>query len=299
MPVDERGNRAEVVIYGSSTAKRSNFGRVYEQFTNAASRDLLQGIREMAGMKPTVKPTEHQVNELKGDVELIESMWSKLMRYYEMVVPMHYDLLVDDPDHYRHVRAVLLDEGTYHDGIYLWTPPNNPVNNLKMAKAIRDSEFCPHHGPVTYRNAAGDTVVTKDPILIGTVYMIMLEKTGEDWSGVASVKTNHFGVPAKLNNHDKQTSPGRQAPVRALGESETRSYISTVGPEATMEILDQSNNHAAHKNAVENILKAPRPTNIDKVVDRTKIPFGGSRPVALIRHILACRGLKFVYQPEN
>jgi hypothetical protein len=129
--------------------------------------------------------------------------------------------------------------------------------------------------------------------------MIELEKTGEDWSGVASVKTNHFGVPAKLNNYDKQTAPGRQAPVRALGESETRSYISTVGPEATMEMLDQSNNHAAHRNAVENILKAPKPTNIQKVVDRKKVPFGGSRPVSLVHHVLNCRGLRFVYRPDH
>ncbi len=299
MPVDENGNRADVVIYGISTVKRMNFGRFYEQFINAASRDLLHKVRRQAGLKHNVKPTAYQLATVKQNTEVVESIWQQLMGYYEIVAPLQQDLLIDDPDHWRHVEAVLMDEGTWHDGIYLWVPPDNPVNNLAMAKELRDSEFCPHYGPVTYRDNAGKMVTTVDPTLIGTLYMIMLEKTGEDWSGVASVKTNHFGVPAKLNNYDKQTAPGRQAPVRALGESETRSYISTVGPEATMELLDQSNNHTTHSHAVETILKAPKPTNIDKVVDRKKVPFGGSRPVALVQHVLNCRGIKFVYRPDT
>jgi hypothetical protein len=299
MPTDEHGNRADAVIYGISTVKRMNFGRFYEQFINAASRDLLHRMREQAGLQPKIKPTAYQLKQLESNEALIDDLWGQLMRYYEIVAPLQHDLLIDDPDHWRHVRSVLADEGGYHDGIYLWVPPDNPVNNLAMAKALMESEFRPHYGPVTYRDNAGEMVTTVNPVLIGSLYMIMLEKTGEDWSGVASVKTNHFGVPAKLNNYDKQTSPGRQAPVRALGESETRSYISTVGAQATMELLDQSNNHATHSNAIENIIKAPKPTNIDKVVDRKKVPFGGSRPVALVRHVLNCRGIRFVYRSDH
>jgi len=292
MPIDENGNRADVVIYGGSTVKRMNFGRMYEQFINAASRDLTHRLRKACGLEPHLPPTAYQLTQLKGE-QCIEWCWERLMAYYGIVAPLQLEMMKNDSDHHRHVASVL------KDGIYLYIPPDNPVNNLAMAKALRDSEFCPHYGLVTYTDNAGHRVNTSGPVLIGSLYMILLEKTGEDWSSVASVKTQHFGVPAKLNNYDKQTSPGRQAPVRGLGESETRSFISTVGPEGTMELLDQSNNPETHREVTRSILQAKYPSNIEQVVDRKKVPFGGSRPVGFVNHLLACRGLKFVNGPDS
>jgi hypothetical protein len=48
-----------------------------------------------------------------------------------------------------------------------------------------------------------------------------------------------------------------------------------------------------------NILTHPTPTNIERLVDRNKVPFGGSRPVNLFKHILASRGLRFFYKPNQ
>lgn len=290
--MDQNGNRADVVIYGGSTIKRMNTGRLYEQFINAASRDLTQRLRKEFGLDPHLTPTNQHVQQLRGHPK-IEWAFNKLMEYYAIVSPIQYDLLKDDPDRDRHVLSVLADR------VRLYIPPDNPVDNLEMANALKDSEFCPHYGPVTYVNDGGEAITTENPILIGSLYMIMLEKTGEDWSSVASVKTNHFGVASKLNNFDKNTSPGRQQSVRALGESETRAGITTVGPEATMEILDQSTNPDTHRAVVKAILMAPQPTNIQKVVDRKKIPFGGSRPVSLVEHLLGCRGIKLTYKPSE
>lgn len=292
MPMDENGNRAEVVIYGGSTIKRMNLGRMYEQFINAASRDLTHRLRKAWGLDPKLTPTAYQLAQLT-DSDLIEWCWETLLNYYRIVAPLQYDMLVVDHDHARHVKAVL------RDGIYLYIPPDNPVNNLEMVKAIKNSEYCPHYGPVTYRDINGKEVKTSGPVLIGSMYMILLEKTGDDWSGVASVKTQHFGVPAKLNNYDKQTAPGRQAPVRGLGESETRLFTTVVGPEPTMELLDQSNNPESHRAATRSVLKAHQPTNIERAVNRDEVPLGNSRPVGFVNHLLECRGLKFVYRPEQ
>jgi len=296
MPVDENGNRADVVIYGGSTVKRMNIGRMYEQFLNAASRDLTHRLRRECGLDAKLKPTQYQIAQLNGQ-PIIDWCWEKLLGYYHIVTPLQYDMLMvdnEDPNaRFRHVSSVL------KDGIYLYFPPDNPVNNLEMVMAVRDSEYCPHYGPVTYRDNAGRMVTTSGPVLIGSLYMIMLEKTGEDWSGAASVKTQHFGVPAKLSNYDKQTSPGRQAPVRGLGESETRLFTTTVGPQATMELLDQSNNPDSHRMATETILKSTFPTNIDRAVDRQKVPLGHSRPVSFVNHLMACRGIKFVHVDDH
>lgn len=293
MPVDANGNRAEVIIYGGSTVKRMNLGRVYEQFINAASRDLLHRLRRHVGLQPTIQPTAHQLTTIKNDASLVRYCWEHLLAYYKIVAPCQYALLEDDTDPARHVGHVL------RDGIYLYIPPDNPVNNLEMAKELMDSDFRPHYGPVTYRNNAGEMVTTVDPILIGSLYMMLLEKTGDDWSGVASVKTNHFGVVSKLNNYDKHTSPGRQQGVRAMGEAESMAVNGTCGPETTMELLDQSKNPESHRVVVETILKSRHPTDIAKVVDRNRVKLGGARPVGLNNHFLACRGIRFVHVPDR
>ena len=293
MPMDENGNVADVIVYYGSRVKRLNLGSVYEHFMNATRRDLTHRLRQQAGLHPKLTPTSHQLLALRDQPELVESIWDQLMRFYSIGLPLQYEMLVNDPDHHRHVYSVL------KDGLYLYSPPDNPVDDLQVCRELMSSEFCPHYGPVTYTDNAGRKVTTERPILIGSLYMLLLEKIAEDWSGVASVKTNHFGVASKLNNYDKQTSPGRQQSVRGLGESETRSYICTVGPEATTELLDQANNPDAHRVVTEAILKARYPTNIDRVVDRTKVPFGGSRPVGFVEHMLACRGIRFVYKPDT
>lgn len=295
MPTDENGNRTDVVIYGGGSIKRMNMGRFYEHYLNACSRDLTHRIRKAFGMDPHTPPITMQLIQAKNNAEMVNWAWNKLLDYYQIVAPRQYALLCHDAEPERHARYVM---EVLRAGIYLWIPPDNPVDNLEMAKCLMASEFAAHYGKVTYRDNAGRLVTTNQNVLIGSMYMILLEKTGDDWSGAASVKTQHFGVPAKLNASDKQTTPGRQAPVRGLGESETRSFVTYVGPEPTMELLDQSNNPQTHRAVVEAILNAPQPTNIDKVVDRQQIPFGGSRPVCLANHINMCRGIEFVYKPD-
>lgn len=293
-PTDENGNRAEIIVDGRSITKRSNPGRAYEQFYNAASRDLSHKIRKQAGFENFhIDPTKLQVAKVLQDKEFVESAWTQILSFYKMIAPVLHQLLVDDPDHERHVGAVLRDK------IYLLIPTDNPVNNLEAANELKGSEYCPHIGPVTYRDDAGNMVTTETKVLIGSQYFILLEKTGEDWSGVASARTNHYGVAAKLNNFDKHTSPGRQAPIRGLGESETRSFIAVVGPEETAALLDRSNSPTKHSHICENIIEAEFPTNIDSVVDESVVPMGTSRPVIFVNHMFACRGTELVYADDN
>lgn len=293
MPVDENGNRAQLVFYGGSTIRRMNFGRLYEQFFNAASRDLLHRLRAQAGLQPKLKPTAHQVAMVVNNPSLVEPIYNTLMRYYEILAPLQFDILNQDPDPAHHVKHVLTD------GIYLYMPVDNPINLRIASKTIMESEFCPHHGPVQYVDTEGNLTTTKKKVLIGDLYIMMLEKIGEDWSGVASVRVQQLGLPAKLNNQDKLGTPGREQPVRSMGESETRSYISNVGPMATMNLIDQTNNPASHRAVVESILRAPQPSNIAQAVDRRKTPYGGSRPVQLCEHLMECRGVRFRYRPAN
>jgi hypothetical protein len=294
MPVDENGNRVDVVIFGGSTMRRSNYGRLFEHGFGAAGRDLAQRLRIEAGLDRHATPTPQQLDQVLADAKWVNYAFNELLDFYAIVTPTQHSILKDDPEPARHVRTVMTDGFPY-----LYSPVDDPVSPILASKAILKSRFCPHYGKVKYKDPYGNDVTTVDNILTGPLYMFLLEKIGEDWSAVASVKTQQFGLPSKLNNTDRSSTPGRETAIRSFGESETRSYNCTVGPEPTLELLDQTNNPAAHLAVIQSILTADKPSNIDRSVNRKEIPFGNSRPVDLLNHLLECRGLRFVYAPGN
>lgn len=288
MPVDQWGNKVDVVIFGGSTMRRSNYGRLYEQGFGAAARDLIQRLRLEKGLDAHLTPTELQLQEVLRDKEWVQYAFEELTGLYAIIAPAMNRILLKDPDAAGHVYHCLRDQ------FYLYMPVDEQISFMETTNKLFASKYRPNMGPVTYRDDAGKMVTTVNNVLTGSLYIILLEKIGEDWSSVASVKTQPFGLPAKLNNSDRSSTPGRETSIRSYGESETRSYNSVVGEEATNEIIDQTNNPLAHAAVVRSILKAVAPSNIDRAVDRTEVPYGGSRPVVFFHHLLMTRGLKLV-----
>ena len=274
MPVDSAGNRAELMMDGDSTIKRMNVGRLYEHWVNACSRDVGNRVRQ------------HLANGTT-----IEEAWEYLLSYYRTVSPLMGDAF--DRGEYEgtpefHVQKVV------QNGVGLWIPPDNPANPIEMVKLTRDY-FPPTFGPVTY----GGGIVTRRPVLIGSLYMLVLEKTGVDWSGVSSAKLQHFGIPARVSNADKYATPGRNNPVRILGEAEIRLLNAVVGSDVSADLLDQANSPTTHKVIVNRILTADKPTNIQRILDRKETPLGKSRSNLFVRHILECAGIEFVREIDD
>lgn len=150
-------------------------------------------------------------------------------------------------------------------------------------------------GPVWYRGQSGRESVTVNDILVADTYVVLLEKTGSDWSGVASAKHQHHGLPAKLSRQDKYSLPSRANPVRIFGEAEVRLTTTTTTGDVVSEMLEMSNSPAAHKNVVRNILMAQHPSNIEDVLDRNEITEGSNRSQVFVAHALECAGIRFVY----
>ena len=280
MPVDAEGNRAECIMDGDSTIKRMNIGRLYEQYINATSRHVTNQVRQWMD-----NPTEENVN----------AAWNYVLGYYQTVSPRMYDLITG-PDYTEQPRAHL--ETIVKDGIYLYLPTDNPAYSPDMIEQLR-KHYPIHIGPITYRGRSGNVVTTHSNILIGSVYVMLLEKTGGDWSGVSSAKLQHFGIPARLTKHDKYSSPGRLQPVRILGESEVRLLAATIGGESTMELLEMSNSPATHKFVVAEILRAEKPSAINEIVNRKLAPFGGSRSLIYVKHALQCGGMELYAKPDH
>lgn len=292
MPRDQFGNIADVAIFGGSTMRRSNYGRIYEHGFGATVRDLCQRLRIEAGFDRHAVPTNYDFAQSKqfNDPAWIEYAFNEFQELWWIIAPTMHEIMKEHPDRKSYVKDALVKGTTV-----VYTPIDDTTHLPTAMNAVINSRFCPNYTPVTYTDPSGREVTTKNNVLIGPLYMMLLEKIGDDWSSVASVKVQQFGLPSKLNNFDRSSTPGRESAVRSFGESETRSYNCTVGPEPTMELVDQTNNPLAHVEVVEQFLTAEKPTRIDRAVDREKVPFGNSRPVSLLGHMMQTRGIEFQY----
>lgn len=292
MPVDAAGNRADIVMDGNSTVNRMNIGRMYEQYINAASRDVAKKIRLDLGI-------QHKDIHAKTKVEaifyenpaLFKSAYNYLLGYYKIISEKQFGWMANAPDENKieHLANIV------KDAIYLYMPPEIETEYTDIVKNL-EKHYPPTYGPVTYIGNSGRQILTKDPIRIGSMYIILLEKTGDDWASVASGKLQHFGILSQLTKMDKYSQPTRMQPVRAIGESEARIFVSYVGVEGMAEIMDRNNTPNTHKEIVKNILEADQPANMDSVIDRKKFPLGGSKPLNIVNHFLLCSGMRFVYE---
>jgi hypothetical protein len=294
MPMDADGNRADIVMDPNSTVSRMNLSRIYEQYINAHSRDVSKQIRHWFGIGEHDRETIHKVQTIERQNKAVfDQAWNYLLGYYEIVSPLMHAWFIGGQ--YLRTQAEHLTE-VIKKGIYIWKPTNCPRESSDIVRML-EASYPSTYGPVTYVGNSGRRVTTKVPVRIGSVYIILLEKTADDWSAVSSGKTQHYGVLAQVGNQDKYAQPYRSQPIRAFGEAEIRIAASYAGQRVTAEIMDRNNNPESHKSIVYSILEAPEPTNIYNAVDRSKIPYGGSRPLQLVKHILACYGVRFVYKP--
>lgn len=279
MPIDENGIRADFIMDGDSTIKRMNIGRMYEQYINATSAMLSKRVKERM-----------EVSSTDADVE---EMWEMLIRYYEIVSPKMHAVLTGPSylqSHRHHVTEVA------KKGIYLHMPTDNPAEGPSMIVQLMQ-EFPLNITPVRYIGKSGRESVTVGNVLIGSLYIILLEKTGEDFSAVASSRLQHFGIPAKLTKQDRHAQYARAQPVRLAGETEVRLMAAYMGGKATAHLLEMSNNPPMHKHVVANILRSDTPTNIKEVVDMAQFPTRGSRSQTYTSHTLECAGITFDSKP--
>lgn len=278
MPVDQWGNVADLIMDGDSTIKRMNVGRVYEHYINATSRQVSNQIRQMA-------------QEGKSD-----SAFELALRYYETCAPEMHELVVnnlkDDPvARYEHVQAIM------KDGIYLWLPPDSEYAGAEAVRRLR-AAFPLAVGPVTYKGRSGNVITTRDPFIIGSMYIILLEKTGDDWSSVASPRLQHFGIPAKLTNMDKYSRPWREQPTRITGEAEIRLIAATTDGDFAADLLDMANSPGVHKAIVHHLYHTPHPTRVETIIDRKLHPRGKNRALVFVNDIMRCSGREFVEGQE-
>lgn len=302
MPVDQDGNRADIIMDPNSTISRMNIGRFYEQYFNAASRDVHKRICSSFNVKPFSSYSDAFSVVSNSPKEIVEKNYQYLLNYYKIMSPRMYNWFQDGkiPDTPEQYISDIINRG-----VALYIPTDNEpmsediILRLEEDRKIIDEYYKPLYGPVSYIGNSGKRVTTKNNARIGSVYFILLEKTGDDWNSVASGKLQHFGILSQITKQDKFSKPARNQAVRGSGEAEVRIMISYIGPKYVAELMDRNNNPFTHNLICHQILSADVPTNIDNLVDRKLYPYGGSKPLQLVKHILEASGLRFKNIPHS
>lgn len=275
MPTDQWGRRAHVITDGNSTIKRLNPGRLYEQWFNAQG-DQMQ--RRLIKMK----------EEAASPSSFYAEAWDLLLRFYTLISPLMVDALLD-PD-YKGSPKYHVDQ-VIKEGVHYWLPTHSPITLLDAYRNL-SREFPLEKGPVTFRGHLGHMVTSRRPVIVASVYFLLLEKTGDEWSAVSSTKLNTHGIPAKPNKNDKYSAPGKTTPVRLTGEAEDRILAMAVGSAPTAELLEMSNSPPLHKLAIRTLYHADQPTNLEVVIPDQSLLGRGGRNLAFSQHSLLISGVQ-------
>lgn len=145
--------------------------------------------------------------------------------------------------------------------------------------------------PARYRAPYGRFVITRDPVMIVPVYIILLEKMREYLVSYAVPKLMHFGTLSTITQVDKYALPWRNVPTRLAGESDIRLFWRLVHKPSIIIA-----NTPAMQKAVGKLLLHENPMRIDNLMDESVSPLGRNRPVQMYKHMQACRGIRFERQ---
>jgi hypothetical protein len=296
MPVDTAGNRADIIMDSGATISRMNLGRLYEQYIGASARDLATEIRNVLGIAQMheSQATIYIEEILEQNPALFNHAVSRLLGFYQIISPKQFEFYssLNVQDQIQHLAAVI------EQGIYLYMPTNN---DPELDDTILQLEqYCPPtYGPVSYVGNSGNKCVTIYPVRIGPVYMLLLDKIGDDYSSCSSARCQYLGIISPITRNEKFTAPYRNSGSRTISETEARLLTGYCGREACAEIMDRNNNPSTHRMVVRSILEAQSSTNIVNCIDRDVVPLGGAKPIQLIKHVEYCMGFKSKYEPPE
>lgn len=291
MPVDKFGRRADIILDPAATISRMNLGRLYEHYINDLLEQTEMKIKHMTGFKPSMSLRDL----VKTDVNKINEALNYILGLLELLAPKQKDYIMNltDSEKVEYLYLIMKEHITIH------MPPNTEIDLPEVIMGIEQSIYRPDVGPIVYTGHSGQVTTTVNNIRIADFYMMLLDKIADDWSSVSISKLQHFGIISPQNKSEKYSYPYRNSPVRTVGESEGRVMVGFTPLENTAELMDRSNNPLTMRAMVQNILDAEVPSNIDKLINRNKIPYGSSKPLQMINHIFNTAGFKIVYRKDK
>lgn len=295
MPVDEDGNRADIITGVDSVPGRMNLARLYIPFFNAAARDVRRLMLETLGYPRHFKGTMTMDELISQPMDKINEVVNILLDYYNIISKDTYVEFTQNLTNEERYQWLL---DIFNTALYNYLPITTQDPYDVIVTKLNE-RFKITYGPVTYVAADGEKVTTKNSFRIAPIPIMLLDKFADTWLSVDIGTHSNFGVLTAMNEVDRHTRPWRATPTRVFGETEGRIYACYGGEEMIAELLDRSGNVASQQQIAYNILKAPNPADIERIVDREQIPLGNTRSLQIFNSFLACIGVKIDYKPEE
>lgn len=285
MPMTQDGQIADVV--SEPSIGRMNVGRLYEPYINASGKPALEAVCELLGV-----PTYSTV-DLTGNPNIQEAF--DLLNYYYA----HFN-----PDMDMRGNMSLQDmqtnlEHVVRYGTYVIIPTNNPYKLRDIQKCLSQSMFAPKIEPMWISNSNGEKSLTKQNVLMGQLYMVLLQQTGSNWSATSSARVQMHGLICPKNRDTKTSRPYTDQGVRFWGQSEGRIATSYMGKDFAAVNHDLNNNPQLHEHVCRVIASAPNPMQIENVRAGFDFSECGNVPVNMMNHYLAAFGYKLTMRAQD
>lgn len=270
MPIDAAGNRADAAAFFRSGVARLNPSQFYDQYINAASRDLGSWIRI-------------NYNLISNDV-----LWDRLMAYYAVAAPLTYKLVsenyLSNKDKEEHLLSIV------NDAIYLTIPADNEHVTPEIFDKI-EAVISPTYGPVTYRDLSGEFITTKDNVFIGVQQMIILEKTELNPMAVSSGVLQHHGLLAGGSKSSRTGYASKVQTTKVFSETEVRLYAAYLGGYIAAMLLTMNNSPEVHKMIIRAMQQHAHPSG---QYNLASIKAGNARPLLFINSVMTGYGLQLM-----
>lgn len=294
MPVDVLGNRADIIQDPASTISRMNIGRLDEQYISKASRQVKQYITNYLIKLDDIDDLNSVIDDLHLDT--LNLLFNEVLDFIKILGNKQYVYYSKIKD--INVKKDILKE-IVNEELYVFFSIDNAKPAYQIVEDIKNSRFKVIIDKVTFKDKHGNKIVSKEDILIGPMYTMLLAKIADTWLSTASAKVNHFGLPTSISKAEKYRLAWRNAGTKILSETEVRLNASYADVELLAELKDRGTSIDAHVDMYNNILEAPQPTNIERVVNRAKVPYGMDKAREAVDALMNAAGVKISFKKDT
>lgn len=295
MPIDSDGNRAHILSSPDSIPGRMNLPRLYIPYFAAVARDVRRRMLEELGIDRhfSGKMTIEELYAIPDNK--INTAVKTMLLYYSIVSKRSYDEFTQNLNNEERYEWLLF---IINDRLYTYLPVQTEDSYDDIVVKL-DKTFTTTYGPVSYIGADGKRHTTKNKFRISEIPIMLLDKIADNFLSVDIGKISNFGTLTAMNELDKNTRPWPKKSTRVFGETDSRLYSNYGGPEFIAELIDRSGNIASQYEISNQLLSAENPVNIERIIDREKIPLGNTRPLQITSSLLKCMGISIVYEEEE
>lgn len=245
-PVDDHGVMADMVVGNTPGYRRQIFNSFMELDINFVNIHLYPEIKKAYDNKDFAKA------------------WKIARDFYETVSPDQGAMAdqFNTDERMAHLDWIMKDENEFS------ALGNNSgdIQGIEIIKRLADKYPHIQPTPVTYLNEFGVKIRTRRPIVISSVYYIMLDKFGDDISCQSTPKLNIFGLPTSLSKHERARDFYRATLNRNVGETEGRLFINQKGGAAAVRVLALANSAELLEEGVRRLIRADNPFTIPRLV---------------------------------